>query len=392
MAKRVGMEVSIAVAEAVRLADADVIAAYPITPQTHIVEHLSELVADGELDAEYICVESEHSAMSACVGSAAVGARTFTATASQGLALMHEVLFIASAMRMPIVMAVANRALSSPLSIWNDHSDVMASRDCGWIQYFVENGQDAFDHILIAFRVAEDRDVLLPVIVNLDGFILSHVIEPHIFLEPEEVARFLPRLKPKYRLDPNHPVTMGDFAMPDLYTETKKAQEEALRNSMTVIKKAWKEFGDLTGRQYSAVETYRTEDAEVVLLTMGALGETASVAVDRMREAGNPVGLVKLRLWRPFPSEDIINAVGSAKTLLIMDRAISFGAGANPVAAEIATLFYDRQTRPKIHNMVFGLGGRDVRDSEFQEVIKRALDGDSGLPPQGKFELIGVRE
>jgi pyruvate ferredoxin oxidoreductase alpha subunit len=392
MPNRVGMEVSIAVAEAVRLANADVIAAYPITPQTHIVEHLSELVADGSLDAEYICVESEHSAMSACVGSAAVGARSFTATASQGLALMHEVLFIASAMRMPIVMAVANRALSSPLSIWNDHSDVMASRDCGWIQYFVENGQDAFDHIFIAFRVGEDRDVLLPVMVNLDGFILSHVIEPHILLEPEEVDRFLPPFKPMHRLDPDSPVTMGDFAMPDLYTEVKKAQDEALRRSMAVIKKVWKEFGELTGRYYSAVETYWTEGAEVVLLTMGALGETASVAVDRLREAGYPVGLVKLRLWRPFPSEEIIQAVAGAKRLLIMDRAISFGAGANPVVAEIATLFYDRDPRPRIHNVVAGLGGRDVQELDFQDVLRRALDDDKGLAPLGTFELIGVRE
>jgi pyruvate ferredoxin oxidoreductase alpha subunit len=268
----------------------------------------------------------------------------------------------------------------------------MASRDCGWIQYFVENGQDAFDHILIAFRVGEDRDVLLPVIVNLDGFILSHVIEPHIMVEPEEVARFLPTFRPRYRLDPDHPVTMGDFAMPDLYSEAKKAQEEALRNSMAVIKKAWKEFGDLTGRYYSAVETYRTEGAEITLLTMGALGETASVAVDRLREAGRPVGLVKLRLWRPFPSKEIIEAVGSAKQLLVMDRAISFGAGANPVAGEITTLFYDREVRPRIHNVVAGLGGRDVRVEDFKAIFERALDGAPGLGPTGTFELIGVRE
>jgi len=392
MPKRVGMEVSIAVAEAVKLADADVIAAYPITPQTHIVEHLSELVADGELDAEFICVESEHSAMSACVGSAAVGARSFTATASQGLALMHEILFITSAMRMPVVMVVANRSLSAPLSIWNDHSDIMASRDCGWIQYFVENGQEAFDHVLISFRVGEDPDVLLPVIVNLDGFILSHVIESHILLDQEDVARFLPPFQPRYRLDPDHPLTMGDFAMPDLYTETKKSQEEALRGAMPVIRKTWKEYGDLTGRYYSAVESYKTEGAEVLLLTMGALGETASVAVDRLRDAGRPVGLLKLRLWRPFPAEEIIQAVGDAKTLLVMDRAISFGAGANPVAAEIATLFYDREVRPRIHNVVAGLGGRDVKVEDFQAVMERGLGMDTGLAPTGQFELIGVRE
>ncbi len=370
MSKRVGMEVSIAVAEAVKLANVDVIAAYPITPQTHIVEHLSELVADGDLDAEYVCVESEHSAMSAVVGSSAAGARTYTATASQGLALMHEILFIASSMRFPIVMTVANRALSGPLSIWNDHSDIMASRDCGWIQYFVENGQEAFDHTLIAFRVAEDPEVSLPAIVNLDGFVLSHMIEPHILLDDEEAARFLPPFQPINRLDPDNPVTMGDFAMPEFYLEVKKGQEMALRNSRATIDKGWKEFADLTGRQYHAVETYKTEGAEILMLSMGSLGETASVAVDRMRDQGLPVGLVKLRLWRPFPSDDLLKALGGAKKIAVMDRAISFGAATNPVAAEVTSLLYDTEPRPCIFNSVVGLGGPDVRVEDLDTIVK----------------------
>ena len=392
MSKRVGMEVSIAVAEAVRLADADVVAAYPITPQTHIVEHLSELVADGDLDAEFVCVESEHSAMSACVGSSAAGARSFTATASQGLALMHEILFIASSMRLPIVMTVANRSLSSPLSIWNDHSDIMASRDCGWIQYFVENGQEAFDHVLIAFRVAEEPEVSLPAIVNLDGFILSHMIEPHVLLSEDEVARFLPPFRPTYRLDPDKPVTMGDFAMPDFYTEVKKAQETALRNARPTIEKGWQEFAALTGRRYRAVEPYRTDGAEVLMVSMGALGETASVAIDRMRDRGLPVGLVKLRLWRPFPAEDLLRTLGEARKLVVLDRAISFGAASNPVAAEIASLFYHREPRPRIFNTVVGLGGRDVRVEDFESVLERALHGEGRPAPVGDYELIGVRE
>ena len=392
MSKRVGMEVSIAVAEAVRLADADVIAAYPITPQTHIVEHLSELVADGELDAEYLCVESEHSAMSAVVGSSAAGARSFTATASQGLALMHEILFIASSMRLPIVMTVVNRSLSGPLSIWNDHSDIMASRDCGWIQYFVENGQEALDHVLIAFRVAEDPEVSLPAIVNLDGFILSHVIEPHILLDEEEAARYLPRFRPLNRLDPDRPVTMGDFAMPDFYMEAKKAQETALRKSRAVIDKGWREFAELTGRSYHAVESYKAEGAEVLLLTMGALGETASVAVDRMRDEGLPVGLVRLRLWRPFPAKDLLEALGGARKIVVLDRAISFGAAANPVAAELASLFYDTEPRPRIANAVVGLGGRDVRVQDFEALLKKALQGQSRPGPVGDYELVGLRE
>ena len=391
MAKRIGMEVSTAVAEAVRLANADVISAYPITPQTHIVEHLSELVANGDLDAEFICVESEHTAMSACIGSSAAGARCFTATASQGLALMHEMLFIASSMRLPIVMAVANRALSGPLSIWNDHSDIMASRDCGWIQYFVENGQETFDHVLIAFRVAEDPQVLLPAVVNLDGFILTHMIEPHELLTQEEVDQFLPPYSPRHRLDPDKPLTMGAFAIPDIYTEIKKAQEEALRAARPVIDRGWQAFAELTGRRYEAVEAYKTEDAEALLLTMGSMGETASVAIDRMRDAGMPVGLLKLRLWRPFPSDDLIRLIGSAKKVVVLDRAISFGASANPVAAEIAALLYDREPRPRIFNAVVGLGGRDVRIEELEGVLKRALREKSQPGPVGQYELIGVR-
>ena len=392
MSKRVGMEVSIAVAEAVKLANADVIAAYPITPQTHIVEHLSELVADGDLDAEYVCVESEHSAMSAVVGASAAGARSYTATASQGLALMHEILFIASSMRLPIVMTVANRALSGPLSIWNDHSDVMASRDCGWIQYFVENGQEAFDHTLIAFRVAEDPEVSLPAIVNLDGFILSHMIEPHVLLDDEEAARYIPPFRPVNRLDPDNPVTMGDFAIPEFYTEVKKSQEMALRNSRATIDKGWQEFAELTGRKYQAVETYKTEGAEILMLTMGALGETASVAVDRMREQGLPVGLVKLRLWRPFPSDDLLKALGAAKKIVVMDRAISFGAATNPVAGEVTSLLYDTEPRPCIFNSVIGLGGRDVRVEDFEAIVKKAMQGHSYPGPVGDYDLIGVRE
>jgi len=224
MAKRIGIEVSIAVGDAVKLVNADVVAAYPITPQTHIVEHLAELVANGDLDAEFIPVESEHSAMSACLGSAAVGARTFTATAGQGLELMHEVLYVASSMRLPIVMTVANRALSAPLSVWGDHSDAMSVRDTGWIQIFVENGQETIDNVICAFRIAEDRRVLLPVMVHLDGFHLTHVIEPLVFPEQSEVKRFLPPNQYPLPLNPDKPVSMGDFGPPVIYTEAKWAQ------------------------------------------------------------------------------------------------------------------------------------------------------------------------
>jgi pyruvate ferredoxin oxidoreductase alpha subunit len=248
--KRTGMEGSLAIAEAVKLADTDVIAAYPITPQTHIVERLAELVANKELDANYVPVESEHSAMSACLGSSAVGARTFTATAGQGLELMHEVLYVASAMRLPIVMVVANRALSGPLSVWGDHSDVMAVRDVGWIQLFAENVQQAFDQVLCAFRIAEHPEVLFPVMVNIDGFHLSHVIEPLYLLNSEEVDRFLPSINYPYPLKPSKPVAMGAFGAPNVYTETKKAQEVALMSTKGHIIKTWQEFGKKIGRAH----------------------------------------------------------------------------------------------------------------------------------------------
>ena len=390
-AKRVGMEVSIALSDAVKMANADCIAAYPITPQTHIVEHLSELVADGELDAEFIPVESEHSALSVCAGTSAVGARTFTATSSQGLALMHEILFIVSAMRLPIVMAVANRALSAPLSIWNDHSDVMASRDCGWIQIFTENGQEVFDQTLCAFRIAEDHRVLIPTIINLDGFTLSHVVEPLYLVNQELVDKFLPPYKPLFALHPDKPLTMGAFGMPEVYAEAKKAQEVALRNSYSVILEVWKEWGDLTGRHYHPMETYKMEGAKIGLLTMGSFGETAMGAVDHMRENGIPVGLLKLRLWRPFPFEEIRKSVQGLETLVVMDRALSFGGVGGPVCSEIKTALYQQSKRPKIFSFIGGLGGRDVPPEQFEEMIQQALKMKRKRAVE-EYTMIGIRE
>jgi pyruvate ferredoxin oxidoreductase alpha subunit len=388
--KRIGMEVSIAVSEAVRLANADAIAAYPITPQTHIVEHLSELVADGKLDAEFVPVESEHSALSVCAGTSAAGARTFTATSAQGLALMHEILFIVSGMRLPIVMAVANRALSAPLSIWNDHSDVMASRDCGWVQIFTESGQDTFDQTICAFRIGEDHRVLMPVIINLDGFTLSHVVEPLSLVDQELVDKFLPLYKPLHVLHPDKPITMGAFGMPEVYSEAKKAQDIALRESYPVILEVWKEWGELTGRHYHPVETYRMEGAKIGLLTMGSFGEIAMEAVDRMREKGIPVGLLKLRLWRPFPFEEIRRAVQGLETLAILDRAISFGGIGGPVCSEIKAALYQQLKRPKIFSFIAGLGGRDVPPEQFEEMVEQAMKMKRKKKVE-EFTTIGIR-
>jgi len=391
MATKVGMEVSLAVGEVVKLANADVIAAYPITPQTHIVEHLAELVADGELDAEFIPVESEHSAMSACLGSAAAGARTFTASAGQGLELMHEVLYVASSMRLPIVMAVANRALSSPLSVWGDHSDVMAVRDTGWIQLFTENGQEVVDNVLCAFRIAEHQKVLLPVMVHLDGFNLSHMIEPVLLPQQSEVDRFLPPNQYPLPLDPRKPVTMGDFAPPVIYTEAKWAQEVNLRASKETVLEVWKEFGELFGRHYSPVECYRCEGAKVLLLMMGSFSETASLAVDKLRKQGKEVGLVRIRLWRPFPFAELRQAVKNAETLIVLDRALSFGGPGGPVCSEVKAALYGEAQRPGVVSFVGGLGGRAINVAGFEYIIKRGMEiAEKGS--EREFEIFGVRE
>ena len=391
MPAKTGIEVSVAIGEVVRLANADVISAYPITPQTHIVEHLAGLVADGKLDAEFIPVESEHSAMSACLGSAAVGARTFTATAGQGLELMHEVLYIASSMRLPVVMAVTNRALSAPLSVWGDHSDAMAVRDTGWIQIFTENGQEVIDNVLCAFRIAEDRRVLLPVMVHLDGFHLSHMIEPILLPEQSEVDQFLPPNQYPLPLDPAKPVTMGDFAPPVIYTETKWAQEVNLRQAKDVVLQVWNEFGETFGRHYSPVEGYRCEGCRVLLLTMGSFSETAMSAIDKMRDEGNEVGLIRLRLWRPFPFDELRQAVREAEVLIVLDRALSFGGPGGPVCSEVKSALYQSDRRPKIVSFVGGLGGRDISVAGFEEIVKRGIEISRTGSTQ-EFEIFGVRE
>ncbi len=372
--ERIGMEGSFAIAEAARLADVDVVAAYPITPQTHIVERLAEMVADGELNAEYIPVESEHSAMSACMGSSAVGARTFTATAGQGLELMHEVLYVVSASRLPIVTVVANRALSGPLSVWGDHSDVMATRDCGWIQIFAENAQQAFDLVLSAFRIAEDPEVLFPIMVHIDGFHLSHVIEPLYLLDQDKVNKFLPKFEYAYRLDPEKPITVGAFGPPNIYTEAKKSQDVAIRSSKNIILKAWKEFAEISGRSYAPVETYKADDAQTLLLTMGSFSETAMIAIDKLRENGEKVGLVRLRLWRPFPFDEFRRITAKADSLIVLDRAISFGGPTGPVCSEVQAALYPLQVKPKIISFVGGLGGRDISASTFENIIKSGME------------------
>jgi pyruvate ferredoxin oxidoreductase alpha subunit len=391
MAQRIGIEVSRAIAIAAKLAKVNVVSAYPITPQTHIVEDIAESVANGELDASYIPVESEHSAMSACIGASAVGARTFTATASQGLELMHEVLYVASGLRLPIVMAVANRALSAPVCIFPDHCDAMAVRDTGWIQIFAANGQEVFDNVLCAFRIAEDHRVLLPAMIHLDGFYLTHAVEPIYVLEQNEVDKFLPSCQYPLPLNPDKPVTMGGIAGCDIYIEAKKAQETALVAAKEVILEAWKEFGSIFGRYYSPVESYRCENAKVLLLAMGSLSETAMSAIDALRDEGKEVGLIKLLLWRPFPFEELRQAVKGAEVLIVLDRAISFGGLGGPVCSEIRSALYNEDKKPMVIGFVGGLGGRDISPDGFKEMINRGIEI-SQTGSEQEFEMFGVRE
>ncbi len=391
--KIVGLEGSFAVAEAVRMANADVISAYPITPQTHIVERLAEMIADGELDAEFICVESEHSAMSACVGASAAGARVFTCSASQGLELMHEVLYIPSSMRLPVVAVAANRALSAPLSVWCDHSDAMAIRDTGWIQMFAENNQEAFDLTVCAYKIAEAKDVLFPAMLHIDGFYLSHVIEDMELPEDEDVADFIPDYDYPFALDPESPVSMGCYGPPFIYPEAKKAQEVAFDHSKFKILETWNEFGDTFGRYYAPVETYKMADARIALVTMGSIGETAMLAVDEMRTEGNDVGLIRLRLWRPFPFAELREIVKDLELLVVLDRAISFGMG-GPVCSEVKSALYDMSEDLKIVSFIGGIGGRDITIADFKYMVNRA----SEEAKSGKWDeevatrMIGVRE
>jgi len=390
MAKRVGMEVAIAAAEAVGMCNIDMAAVYPITPQSHIAEHLSDIVADGRIDAEFVTVESEHSAISCVTGASGTGARVYTATSSQGLMLMHEILPIVSAMRLPVVMGIANRAVSGPLNILNDHSDIMPQRDNGWIAMFTENGQEVVDLTIQSFKIAEHPDVSLPCCVNMDGFQLTHMVEPIEFPDQKLVNKFLPPRKPFATLHPDKPASMGTFAMSDIFPEAMKAKDEALINSKKVILEVWDEWEKMFGRRYNPVETYCADDAEILMLTMGSMGETAEIAIDQLRAKGMPVGLVKLRLWRPFPFEEFKAAVKKAKILIVTDRAVSFGGVGGPVHLEVKSALYEEKDRPMIFDYIIGLGGRDVAVPDFVDIIEQAVKaGEKGTSKE--YEFYGVR-
>ena len=366
-------EGSYAVAEAVRLCRPQVISAYPITPQTHIVEALADMVANCKLDAEYMTVDSEFSALSACLGASAAGSRTYSATTSQGLALMFEVCFNVAGMRLPIIMTIVNRALGAPLSIWNDQQDSISLRDSGWLQFYAEDNQEATDLHFIAYKVAEDHSILLPALVCFDGFILSHTYEPVDMLSQEDVDKFLPKFTPYQRLDAADPISFGMYATPDYYHEFRYETDRALKHAREVIDKTGKEFGAMFGRDYSAlVEGYRLEDAETAIVAMGSICGTVKDAIDEMRTEGKKVGLLKIRVFRPFPTDEIARALSKVQRVAVLDKNISLGAK-GAVALEIKDALY--KSGIPVWDYILGLGGRDVRKKDIKEIVALAEKG-----------------
>ncbi|MBI4392948.1 MAG: pyruvate ferredoxin oxidoreductase [Euryarchaeota archaeon] len=365
-----------AVAEAVRLARAQVIAAYPITPQTTIIERLAELVGSGELEADYITVESEHSAMAACVAASLAGARTFTATSSQGLLLMHELLHWTSGQRTPVVMANVNRAVAPPWNIWADHSDSMAQRDTGWIQMYAETNQEALDATLFAYRVAEDRSVMLPAMVMEDAFLLSHTYMPVEVPEASDVDAYLPAYDPPRRLEPGEMQLFGSFSPPDLaYMEFRRDIARAMEDAHAKMAEAAKRFERVFGRRFPGpLEEYRTDGADVVLIASGSIAATARDAVDELRRSGLKAGLVRLFVFRPFPTDEIRRIAERFPLIGVVDRAYSSGSG-GPLATESKAAIMGMRDPPRVESFIAGLGGRDVRPEDLVAIVRRMVKG-----------------
>ncbi len=366
------LEGSKAVSEVVGLCKPNVISAYPITPQTHIVEYLAEMVAEGRLKAEYINVESEHSAASACLGASLTGARTYTATTSQGLLLMLEVLYNISGLRLPVILTCTNRAISSPLNIWNDHQDAITLRDTGWIQFFAEDIQEAVDLHIQAYKIGEDRRVMLPVVVSMDGFLLTHTFEPVEVPKQEDVDRFLPRFNPEYYLTPKNPLTFGSFAEPDKYMEVRYALNEILNKSRSVIIEAAKEFEKVFGRfSGDLIEEYNTKDAEIVMVGMGSIVSSMKEVADELGQKNEKIGVLKIRSYRPFPDKEIVSSLKDKKIVIILEKAISLGYG-SILANEIKSALYNLPNAPRINSFIAGLGGRDISKETIKKVVERS--------------------
>lgn len=361
-----------AIATAMRQVNPDVMPAFPITPSTEIPQYFSSYVANGQVDTMFVPVESEHSAMSACIGSEAAGARTITATSSAGFAYMWEMLGVAASYRLPITLALVNRALTGPININCDHSDGMGARDCGWIQIFSENNQEAYDNYLQAFRIAEHKDVRLPIMICQDGFITSHGVENIELLEDKEVKDFVGEYKPENSLlNPNMPFAVGSYGTPSYYMESKRSQAEGMMKAKDVAIEVGKEFGKLSGRSYGLFEEYKLDDADYAVVVIGSTAGTAKDAVDRLREEGKKVGLLKIRLYRPFPGKEISEALSGVKVIGIMDRSEGMSSQGGPLGTDVKAALFDNNISTKAMNFIYGLGGRDVRVENIIEVFEK---------------------
>lgn len=394
MAKLIPLTGDQAAAEAMRQIEPDVVAAYPITPQTEIVMTFSQFVADGKVKTEMIPVESEHSAMSACVGAAAAGARTMTATSANGLALMWEIVYIAASTRLPIVMPVVNRALSAPINIHCDHSDTMGARDSGWLQVYSENAQEAYENTILAVRIAEHKDILLPVMVCQDGFITSHAVEGLDIFPDDAVKKFIGEYKAALPtlLDVDNPVTYGPLDLQDFYFEHKRQQAEAVKNATKIIPEIIAEFNKAFNRKHDVIEEYKLDDAEIAIVVLSSTAGTAKYVVDELRKDGIKAGLLRPCFFRPFPSDRVIKALSKVKTAAVLDRSESFAGTGGPLFSEIKAAMYDANTKPLLVDYIFGLGGRDISLEEIRQVYKDLADIAKTNKVKEQINYIGVRE
>ena len=371
MARRDRLSGNEAVAEALRQINPDVFPAFPITPSTEIPQYFASFVANGKVDTEFIPVESEHSSMSAAIGASAAGARALTATSSCGLAFMWEELYIAASNRLPLVLALVNRALSGPININCDHSDSMGARDSGWIQMYAENNQEAYDNMVQAFRISEHKDVKLPIMICQDGFITSHAVENIELLEDEEVRSFVGEYEPEnYLLNPDCPMAVGPYSVTDYYMEAKRNQAEGMRHVEQVVLDVAEEFAQLSGRKYGLFEAYRLEDAERAVVMIGSAAGTTKDAIDRLREKGEKVGLLKIRLYRPFPADAIAEALKNVKAVAVMDRAEGYSNHGGPLGADVMAALFRARSAALAANIIYGLGGRDVRVEDMEQVFE----------------------
>ena len=393
MAVRERLSGNEAVAYAIKQINPDVMPAFPITPSTEIPQYVANYIANGEMDTEFIPVESEHSSMSAAVGASAAGARTLTATSSCGLALMWEELYVAASNRLPIVLALVNRALSGPININADHSDSMGARDSGWIQIYAESNQEVYDNFLQAYPIAEHKDVMLPVMICQDGFITSHGVENILLEEDEKVRVFVGERQPEhYLLNPEETLAVGPYAVSNYYMETKRGQREAMKNARRVILEVAERFRAMTGREYGFFETYRMEDAEYAVVIIGSAAGTCKAAIEQIRSTtGKKVGLLKIRVFRPFPEEEIARALSGVKAVAILDRSEMFSATGGPLGAEVRAALYQAKAAAEAVNYLYGLGGRDITVENFCRVYEKLERIAAEHKIRDMYEYIGLR-